>query len=105
MAEVEKAGTRSGPDGQPKLGIKLGINAEMILEAMIQDSHVTAKALSERLGISTTAIDNHIAKLKEYGIITRKGSRKSGTWDVRPEKLNADISLNGKADREQTELT
>ena len=60
MAEAEKTGTKSGPDGQ----LKLGINAEMILEAMILDSHVTARALSERLGISTTAIDSHIAKLK-----------------------------------------
>lgn len=102
MAEAEKTGIKSRPAGQLTLGIKLeiklGINAEMILEAMIQDSHVTAKALSERLGISTPAIDNHIAKLKEHGIITRKGARKSGTWEVRLEKLNADIPLNGKGD-------
>jgi len=67
----------------------------MILEVMIQDSHVTANALSERLGISTTAIDNHITKLKEFGIITRKGSRKSRPWEVH--LLNADIPLNGKS--------
>jgi ATP-dependent DNA helicase RecG len=104
LTEVEKAEARSGPDGRLewgerlglKLGIKLGKNAEMILAAIIQDSHVTAKELSERLGISTTAIDKHIAKLKEYGILNRKGSRKSGAWEVR---------LNGKDNAEQTELT
>ena len=65
-----------------KLGIKLGINAEKILEAMSENGHITAKKLSEQLGISTTAIDAQIRKLKELGIVTRRGARKSGYWEV-----------------------
>lgn len=76
-----------------KLGIKLGINAEKILEAMSENSHITARELSDRIGISATAIDAHIKKLKEFGIVTRKGARKSGYWEVHLEPNNANEPL------------
>lgn len=34
------------------------------------------------LNISTTAVENYIAKLKELGILHRIGARKNGYWKI-----------------------
>ena len=65
-----------------KLGIKLGIIQERILSLMTENPSVTIHALAELLGISTTAMENNIAKLKALGLVTRVGARRNGHWEV-----------------------
>jgi DNA-binding transcriptional MocR family regulator len=43
---------------------------------------VSAVRLSQILGISTTAVENNIAYLKERGYIRRIGQAKGGHWEV-----------------------
>jgi predicted HTH transcriptional regulator len=38
--------------------------------------------LSEIIGISQTAIENNITKLKEKGLLKRIGPAKGGHWEV-----------------------
>ena len=53
-----------------------------ILQAIYKNSKITKPKLSALIGIGETAIDNNLVKLKELGIVHRKGSRKSGQWYI-----------------------
>ena len=65
-----------------KLGNKLGDNQIKILELIIKDSNISLSKLSKSIGISQTAIENNIKKLKQKGILKRVGSAKGGHWEV-----------------------
>jgi len=65
-----------------KLGEKLGENFLKIMQLIQENKHVTTKQLSEKIGISTTAIDNNILKLKKKGLIKRIGPDKGGYWEI-----------------------
>ncbi len=65
-----------------KLGVKLGENEAEILRILAENKNTTSKQLSVTIGISTTAIENNIAKLKKKGILKRIGSDKGGHWKV-----------------------
>jgi ATP-dependent DNA helicase RecG len=49
---------------------------------MQNDPYITAKVLSEKVGISVRKIETNIRKLKESGYIKRIGSPKGGHWKV-----------------------
>ena len=61
---------------------KYGRNAERILIEMIIDQKITTAQLSEKLGISTSAVEKNISKLRKHNIIKRAGSTKSGYWEI-----------------------
>ncbi len=65
-----------------KLGDKLGDNQRKIVELMRQDKFISIPKLAEKVGISMTAVENNITKLKEKGIVQRIGSAKGGHWVV-----------------------
>ena len=50
---------------------------------MLENKYISKKEISEKIGISTTAVDKNIAKLKEKGIIKRIGPAKGGHWEVK----------------------
>ncbi len=64
------------------LGERLGETEEKIIQAMANDLYVSQTELSEKLAISTTAIEKHIKNLKEKGIIKRVGPARGGHWEV-----------------------
>lgn len=61
---------------------RLTENQREILKAVHNDNKITKPELSKLIGIGETAIDNNLAKLKTLGILYRKGSRKSGQWNI-----------------------
>ena len=75
-----------------KVGKKVGdkqtsqkpLNARRIkiLSEMRDNPNVTIEELHNMIGVSTTAIDNNIAFLRENGYIERIGSNKTGYWKV-----------------------
>lgn len=65
-----------------KLGERLGENEGKILDLIYKNKFITTKELSDKIGISTTAIDNNIAKLKQKGILKRIGPAKGGHWEI-----------------------
>jgi ATP-dependent DNA helicase RecG len=78
MKEYDKLGEKLGE----KLGDKLGENQGKIIEIMRNNRNVTIPELSLNLDISTTAVENNLAKLKEAGFIRRIGPDKGGYWEV-----------------------
>ncbi len=71
------------------VGINVGINgddvglSEHLISLIKNDSKISAKELSEKLGISSRHCERIIAALKEQGVIERQGSKKSGYWIVK----------------------
>ncbi|TLS78363.1 winged helix-turn-helix transcriptional regulator [Mariprofundus erugo] len=65
-----------------KLGEKLGENRLAIVHAMVEDPAISISTLAQRLGLSSTAIENNVKWLKEHGYIQRVGPAKGGHWQV-----------------------
>jgi ATP-dependent DNA helicase RecG len=61
---------------------KLGENENRIVEIVVTNKFVTIPELSKMLKISTTAVENNIAKLKAKKILKRIGPDKGGYWEV-----------------------
>jgi ATP-dependent DNA helicase RecG len=65
-----------------KVGERLTKNQKGIVEGIKSDGTISAKALSERVGISQRKIEENIKKLKERNIIRRVGPDKGGRWEI-----------------------
>jgi len=65
-----------------KLGDKLGDNQLLILESLKNNPYLSLSQLSSIVGISQTAIENNVSKLKKTGVLKRIGSPKGGHWEV-----------------------
>lgn len=56
---------------------------QKIVTLMIRNPSVKIKDLSDEIGISHRTVQRHVRKLVEDGFVSRSGSRKSPTWDVK----------------------
>jgi predicted HTH transcriptional regulator len=65
-----------------RLGKELNDNQQAILHLISLDNKITIKELAIQLGISTTAVENNIKKLREMALLARNGGRKDGFWQV-----------------------
>ena len=65
-----------------RLGDRLGDNQRKIIEIIKENSKISIPQLAERIGISTTAVENNLSKLKKLGIIRRVGTTKKGFWEI-----------------------
>ena len=68
---------------EKKLGEKLGENRMAILSFMQETPTITIPEIAQKLGISETAVQNNIKKLKILGAIQRIGPDKGGYWKVK----------------------
>ena len=59
-----------------------GISSEKILALIAKDTRISAKALAEKLGVSSRTIEKQLAKLKAAGKLNRIGAAKGGSWQV-----------------------
>ena len=74
-----------------KVGAKLVESQIKILLLVNENPKITKKQMAEAIGISTTAIDKNIEKLKGLGILKRIGPDRGGYWKiVKNEKENND---------------
>ena len=82
--EIEKSAKRGSKKqkNSKKLGEKLGENRKEIVNIMQQTPYITIPNIVQKLGISETAVQNNIKKLKQLGIVSRNGSPKGGYWKV-----------------------
>ena len=49
------------------------------------DPSVTAQDIAEQIGISLRGVEKQIKHLRDLGVISRQGSRKSGLWVINKE--------------------
>jgi len=78
----EKLGERLGERLGDKLVEKLGENESKICHFLKAGKYSTMTSLAAVIGISTTAVEKNIAKLKKKGVIRRVGPARGGHWEV-----------------------
>ena len=69
--------------GDNEIGEKPTKSREKIVALLSEDSKLSATALAEKIGISSKAVEKHLANLKADGIIERIGPTKGGYWRVK----------------------
>ena len=69
-----------------RLGKKLTKNQDLILKLIKDNPYISIVDISKSINISTTAIENNIAKLKKKELLIRKGSANGGYWKLMDEK-------------------
>jgi ATP-dependent DNA helicase RecG len=57
------------------------------MEMMNKNPKISAKLISEEIGIAVRNVEANIRVLKQNGFIERVGSAKSGHWIINPTKL------------------
>lgn len=71
-------GQKNDEGGQKKWSEKV----VRLLELIVEKPDITRKELSEVLQINPSAVQKHLGKLKNEGVISREGSDKLGVWKV-----------------------
>lgn len=57
-------------------------SSEIILELLKENPKLSAKKLSEQIGITSRAVEKQLAALVEKGFLKRVGSPKGGHWEI-----------------------
>jgi len=57
-------------------------NQKKIIKLINGNSSISINELSDKIGISTTAIDKNISQLKKKGLLRRVGPDKGGHWEI-----------------------
>ena len=63
-------------------GIKFGINEKQLLLLLCANPSFTAQELASRTGFTLRGVEKQMKRLKDAGVISRQGSRKSGLWII-----------------------
>ena len=75
----QKSGQKSGQKGGQKEEEK---TIDTILRLIKDNPSITRKVLAQTVGISPSAIQKHINRLKTDGTIVRKGGDRGGYWEI-----------------------
>ena len=52
------------------------------MNLLLSNKQLSAAKIAEQLDLGSRSIEKNIKKLKEYGILKRHGSPKSGYWEI-----------------------
>ena len=79
---VKKVGEGLEKGLADRLVERLAESQKIILKLIKENPYISKKELSKTIGISTTAIDKNITRLKKKGLLKRIGPDKGGYWEV-----------------------
>jgi len=83
LTEVERRFEATFGEGfGVKFSVKFGENDMRLLLLLHSSPGLSASKLAERIGISQRGVEKQIKKLREIGILSRRGSAKNGLWQV-----------------------
>ena len=60
----------------------ISYNELKVIQLILHNPNITTKEIAETLGISTRQCERIIAKLKQSGKLLRKGSARTGYWEI-----------------------
>lgn len=60
----------------------IGKTAQKIIDFVISDPSISAEAMSNKIGVSSRAVEKQIAKLRSMGILSREGADFGGYWRI-----------------------
>jgi len=75
---------REDPDGKMgvRVGIRLSANEAKIVSRLLKSPDTTIAKLATQIGISKSAVENILTKLKQSDLLRRTGSKRAGEWVV-----------------------
>ncbi len=79
VENVKRSSEKSSEKSSVKSSVK---SSEKILALMKEKPEITASEMAVKIGISQRAVEAQIRKLKDAGIVQRKGPDKGGYWEV-----------------------
>jgi len=79
---TERVGEKVGKRVGEKVGKSLTKNQRLIIKSMVENPNISAKDLSDIIGISKRKIEENISKLKKKELVKRIGSPRGGYWEV-----------------------
>ena len=65
-----------------KFGVKFGVNERKVLLLLASNPSLSAGDIAEQIGLSKRGVEKQLKKFRDLGIITRKGSDKTGYWEI-----------------------
>ena len=66
-----------------------GKNVEKTFRLILENRYITALELAVKLGMSARTVENYINKLKNAGIVERKGPKLGGYWEIMETKTES----------------
>ena len=73
-----------------EFGVKFGVNERKVLLLLSSNSSLSAGDIAEQIGLTKRGVEKQLKKFRDLGIITRKGSDKTGYWEIKQENKNKD---------------
>ncbi len=77
--ELEDAGVNAGVNA----GVKLSKSQEKMLMIIAEDNRISQAEIAGKMNINESTVYRNIEKLKEWGILERKGADKTGVWAIK----------------------
>ena len=65
-----------------KFGVKFGVNERKVLLLLASNPSSSAENIAEQIGLTKRGVEKQLKKFRDLGIITRKGSDKTGYWEI-----------------------
>ena len=65
-----------------KFGVKFGVNERKVLLLLASNPSLSAGDIAEQIGLTKRGIEKQLKKFRDLGIIARKGSDKTGYWEI-----------------------
>ncbi len=83
----EKHMRNIGETSEIEQQIELNDTQQKIIKLLSEDNQLSAVKLADKIGVASRNIESNIKKLKEYGMLIRHGSPKSGYWEIVEKEL------------------
>ncbi|MDA0350270.1 MAG: putative DNA binding domain-containing protein [Verrucomicrobia bacterium] len=80
--QSKKVGEKVGERVGEKVGEKLNENQQRIVAMLRENSTMSAAKLAKELGISVRKTEENLRKLRESGVLKRRGPARGGHWEV-----------------------
>ena len=65
-----------------KFGVKFGVNERKVLLLLASNPSSSAGDIAEQIGLTKRGVEKQLKKFRDLGIIARKGSDKTGYWEI-----------------------
>ena len=65
-----------------KFGVKFGVNEKNVLLLLASNPSLSAENIASQIGLSKRGVEKQLKKFRDLGIIVRKGSDKTGYWEI-----------------------
>ena len=84
---AEDFDAKFGKEFGVKFGVKFGVNEKKVLMLLASNPSLSAENMAAQIGLTKRGVEKQLKKFRDLGIIIRKGSDKTGYWEIVNEYL------------------